>query len=109
MLVMAGCPISRAVPQRPSPFMPHFRLRIVGAWSVGLAILPLLVSSCSAPGRSSPSQVSMHARMNEAFLAKAPRVGEPLPDAEGFDAQGKPFTLAETRGRVTVIVAGCIT
>ena len=87
--------------------MPHLRFRLVAVWSVGLAILPFLVSGCSAPGRS--SKASMHDRMNETFLAKEPRVGDPLPDAEGFDAQGNPFALAETRGRVTVIVAGCIT
>ena len=76
------------------------------ARSIALATL-ILLPSCSAPGGSPPA--SMHARMDKAFLDKAPRVGESLPDGAGFDEQGNPFHLAETRGRVTVIVAGCVT
>ena len=89
--------------------MPRPLIRSFGACSLGLATLPLLLPSCGALGRSAEVEVAMHARMNEAFLAKAPLVGDPLPDAEGFDEQGRPFALSETRGRVTVIVAGCLT
>lgn len=74
-----------------------------------LAAQPLLTTGCNAPGRAPEAEVTMHARMNDAFLAKAPREGDPLPDARGFDEQGQPFALSDTRGRVTVIVAGCLT
>lgn len=77
--------------------------------SLGLATLPILLSGCSAPDRSPEPVVTMHARMDEAFLAKAPLVGDPLPDAQGFDEAGRPFALSDTQGRVTVIVAGCLT
>ena len=78
-----------------------------GLGSLGFATL--LLHGCSALGGSPETEVSMHARMTASFLAKAPLEGDPLPDAEGFDEQGRPFALKETRGRVTVIVAGCVT
>jgi len=80
-----------------------------GAGAFVLATLTLLGPGCNAPGRAPDAQATMHARMNEAFLEKAPREGDRLPDAAGFDEQGRPFALSETRGRVTVIVAGCLT
>lgn len=89
--------------------MPRSPLRALGACSLGLATLSLLLPGCSAPGGSLEAALTMHARMNEAFLGKAPLVGDPLPEADGFDEQGRPFALSETRGRVTVIVAGCLT
>ncbi|MEO0662389.1 MAG: hypothetical protein AAFZ87_12695 [Planctomycetota bacterium] len=81
----------------------------LGVRSLGLATLSLLLSGCSASGGSPEPVVTMHARMDQAFLAKAPREGERLPDAQGFDEEGRPFALSDTRGRVTVIVAGCLT
>jgi hypothetical protein len=32
-----------------------------------------------------------------------------LPDAEGFHGDGSPFALKDTRGKLTVLVTGCLT
>lgn len=86
--------------------LPHMRS---GLAALGLATLLPVLTGCGALGSSSKPETTMHARMNESFLAKAPLVGDPLPDAQGFDENGQPFALSETRGRITVLVAGCMT
>ncbi len=43
------------------------------------------------------------------FAARAPQVGQQLPDVTIFDAQGNPFPLAQLRGHYTVLVFGCLT
>lgn len=48
-------------------------------------------------------------RMDAAFAQRAPRVGDMLPDAVAFTAEGKPFALQDTRGKLTVLVTGCLT
>ena len=48
-------------------------------------------------------------RYNRMFAGRDPVVGQILPDATGFDEQGQPFELRQTRGQYTVIVSGCLT
>jgi len=48
-------------------------------------------------------------RMNKRFEGQSPKAGEMLPDAAGFHADGSPFALKDTRGKLTVIVTGCLT
>lgn len=48
-------------------------------------------------------------RMNKRFAGQSPKAGEMLPDAAGFHADGKPFALKDTRGKLTVLVTGCLT
>ncbi len=44
------------------------------------------------------------------FLAKAGlKVGDPLPDAKAYDAEGKEFRLRALKGYYTVLVFGCLT
>lgn len=67
----------------------------------------LLVALCAlAPACAQQSFVE---RMNEGFKNRSPKAGEMLPDAEGFRADGKPFALKDTRGKLTVLVTGCLT
>ncbi|MFT6081036.1 MAG: hypothetical protein ACJAQZ_003104 [Planctomycetota bacterium] len=47
--------------------------------------------------------------MHQNFKNRSPKAGEMLPDAEGFHADGKPFALKDTRGKLTVLVTGCLT
>jgi len=67
--------------------------------------LPLLVLLAS----TACAQQTFVERMNARFEDQHPRVGEPLPDATGLTADGAPFSLAETRGKWTVLVTGCLT
>lgn len=67
-----------------------------------LAVLTLLVPASLA-------QQSYVERMDASFARRSPRAGEQLPDAAGYTADGKPFSLRETRGKLTVLVTGCIT
>ena len=55
------------------------------------------------------AQQSYVERMNEGFNERAPHTGDMLPDASAFTADGKPFALKETRGKLTVLVTGCLT
>lgn len=46
---------------------------------------------------------------DEAFLNRPPKVGDPIPDLEAYDAEGKPFRLSQLKGNYTVLVFGCLT
>lgn len=48
-------------------------------------------------------------RVIQQFLREAPEVGEPLPDVQIFDADGRPFSLSQLKGHYTVLVFGCLT
>ncbi len=43
------------------------------------------------------------------FERTAPKVGEALPDATGYDAKGREFKLSRLKGSYTVLVFGCLT
>ena len=43
------------------------------------------------------------------FERTAPKVGEALPDASGYDAEGKEFKLSRLKGSYAVLVFGCLT
>ncbi len=43
------------------------------------------------------------------FERTAPEVGEALPDASGYDAEGKEFKLSRLKGSYSVLVFGCLT
>lgn len=47
--------------------------------------------------------------MDKRFARRSPTAGDMLPDAEGFRADGSPFALRDTRGKLTVLVTGCLT
>lgn len=38
-----------------------------------------------------------------------PKVGSQLPDVTAFDADGKPFSTKQLRGKHAVLVFGCLT
>lgn len=67
--------------------------------------LPLLVATAATPARAQ----SFVQDMDKRFAQRTPKAGELLPNAIGFDAQGKPFALDQTRGKLTVLVTGCLT
>ena len=43
------------------------------------------------------------------FERTAPKVGEALPEASGYDAEGKGFKLSSLKGSYSVLVFGCLT
>ena len=43
------------------------------------------------------------------FERTAPQVGEALPDATGYDAEGREFKLSRLKGSYSVFVFGCLT
>jgi len=43
------------------------------------------------------------------FERTAPKVGEALPDATGYDAEGREFMLSSLKGSYSVLVFGCLT
>jgi len=43
------------------------------------------------------------------FERTAPKVGEALPEASGYDAEGKEFKLSRLKGSYSVLVFGCLT
>ena len=69
--------------------------------SLLLAALTMTVPACA--------QQSFVERMNQQFEGQSPKAGEALPDAAGFHADGTPFALKDTRGKLTVLVTGCLT
>ena len=46
---------------------------------------------------------------DQRFLNRDPKLNTEAPAVSAFDAEGKPFDLANTRGKHTVIVFGCMT
>ncbi len=42
------------------------------------------------------------------FERTAPKVGEALPEASGYDAEGKEFKLSSLKGSYSVLVFGCL-
>ena len=46
---------------------------------------------------------------NEGFLKRSSFIGKDSPDVEVYDADGIPFRLAQSRGKHTVVVFGCLT
>lgn len=68
--------------------------------------LLLVILTMTVPACAQRSQVE---RMNQGFKNRSPKAGEMLPDAAGFHADGKPFALKDTRGKLTVLVTGCLT
>ncbi len=57
--------------------------------------------------RDASSQRQRGPRAN--FERTAPKVGEVLPDATGYDAEGKEFKLSRLKGSYSVLVFGCLT
>lgn len=74
-----------------------------------MTAIPRITSTLLATVAVAAAQQSFTERMNARFLEKPPLVGEVLPDARGFTADGEPFALADDRGHVTVLVFGCLT
>ena len=48
-------------------------------------------------------------RYDERFAQQQPKIGMRVPDANGFDEEGNPFSIKDTRGKFTVFVFGCNT
>lgn len=46
---------------------------------------------------------------NARFLQRNPLIGKLAPDVQVYDASGNPFRLAQSRGKHTVVVFGCLT
>ncbi|MGB7343429.1 MAG: hypothetical protein WBD20_04410 [Pirellulaceae bacterium] len=46
---------------------------------------------------------------NENFLKRSSLLNKKLPDLEVYDEQGNPFRLAQSRGKHSVVVFGCLT
>ena len=68
-------------------------------------VFPLLLALASA----ATAQQSMVDGMNRRFASQSPKAGETLPDATGFTMAGEPFALKDTRGKLAVLVTGCLT
>ena len=61
----------------------------------------------SQSARDASTQRQRGPRAN--FERTAPKVGEALPDATGYDAEGKEFKLSRLKGSYAVLVFGCLT
>lgn len=46
---------------------------------------------------------------NKSFLKRSSFLNKPAPDVEVYDEQGNAFRLAQSRGKHTVVVFGCLT
>ena len=74
-----------------------------------ICLLTILMGSTMAPQLWAQPNREFVDSFNRRFLTQRPKVGETLPDAEGYDSKGNKFSLKQTRGSFTVIVFGCLT
>lgn len=72
------------------------------------AILLFLVTVSLLVPTADAQQRNLKAREAE-FMSTPPLVGEPLPEVELFDIDGKPFSTASMKGHYTVLTFGCLT
>ena len=79
-------------------------LKRVLVGTVVLGLMSTLFSQCDAQNRD------RRGRGGDDFLRSAGlELGKPLPDAAGYTADGKPFSLTDIKGSYAVIVCGCMT
>ena len=73
-----------------------------------LSRLPFLLVALAIPASICAQQPFVDS-MNKRFASRSPAAGDMLSDAEGFHGDGSPFALKDTRGKLTVLVTGCLT
>ena len=61
------------------------------------------------PENKPETVVEFAERYDRMFADRDPQVGSILENASGFDEEGNPFELDQTRGKYTVFVFGCLT
>ncbi len=91
-------------------------MKLIQAARVSIAVSALaLAVSCTQPaeepvakekpaGELSPAE-ALEKRFQEFEL----KVGDPFPEVEIYDAEGKPFNTRSLKGKYTVVVNGCLT
>lgn len=67
-----------------------------------LTITSMLVPSADAQRRNLKSREAE-------FMSTPPPVGDPLPEVEVFDIDGRPFSTASIKGHYSVLTFGCLT
>jgi|GEM_PF-545253 len=83
---------------------PHLSRVLMAAMMLGcLTLLP--AATAQDEGEYSGGKQGVVDRFNQTGL----KVGDPLPDIQCFDAEGKPFKLSELKGQPTLIAFGCLT
>ena len=62
------------------------------------------------PQTDKPEPVEFVDRFEKMFAGRDPKLGATIDaSVSAYDASGKPFSFANTRGKHTVIVFGCLT
>lgn len=83
------------------------QIKIIADWAMWM--VALLAFAQQAPEETSRRTDSPRDRVNRQFDARAPRVGDTLPDVAGLDEEGREFRLSRLKGQYTVLVFGCLT
>ena len=78
------------------------RTRVAGAFLAAVCAMP--------PAAGQPAEI-LKARqaVEDRFQAFPLKVGEPFPEFDIYDAQGKRLNTRSLKGKYTVIVNGCLT
>ena len=76
-----------------------------------IAVSALAVSfSCTRPAEEKPvEKLSPMAALEKRFQEFDLKVGDPFPEVDIYDAEGKPFNTKSLKGKYTVVVNGCLT
>lgn len=75
-------------------------------WRISFAAVIGLLVPITAWGQAKPE---FESRYNENFLKRSQLLNRQAPDVEIYDEQGNPVRLAQSRGKHTVVVFGCLT
>jgi cytochrome oxidase Cu insertion factor (SCO1/SenC/PrrC family) len=91
-------------------------MKLIHMARVSIAVSALaLTFSCSRPAEEPIAEekpagkLSPMAALEKRFQDFDLKVGDPFPEAEVYDAEGKPFNTKSLKGKYTVIVNGCLT
>ena len=71
-------------------------------------LLALLTTALVSPSAAQDGDGYV-VRMNRRFAERSPKAGDPLPAVTAHTETGAPFELTSVRGKLTVLVTGCLT
>lgn len=72
------------------------------------SIIPVLAITFMFPPSADAQRRNLKSREVE-FMKTPPLIGDPLPEVEVFDLDGKPFSTASMKGHYSVLTFGCLT
>ena len=80
-----------------------------------LTVLASFAAVSGISAQDSPQKRDRHGGPSPARILEGrfdrfgPRIGDPLPDVSGYDADGNKFRLRSLKGLSTVLLFGCLT